>query len=498
MKNAVRYSAFGAKGDGKNNDIAAIIAAHEYANEHNLPVRADAGAVYYIGDADRGAIIRTDTDWTDSSFIIDDTAIDDSEKKRGVSIFSVRPSAATYSLAGKISSLRRGQENLGVTFPVTSIVTVTDDSVRHYIRKGRNANSGSAKTDIVVAAPDGSVDPAAPIIWDFDRISAVNVTPMDTETLTLRGGTFTTIANNYPSRSAYYSRGITVFRSNTVVENLTHLITGEGEDGLPYAGIVVVRDSANVTIRNCTFTAHKTYYNNAKGLGRVGQGTYEISLGRSVNVTLDGVRQTNDICDSRYWGLMGSNFCKNIVVRGCVISRFDAHQGVANVTITDSTLGYQCLNAIGTGTILVENTTLYGRALINLREDYGSTWEGEAVIRNCRWIPNLGNPLTGVYAMVSGRNSETHDFGYPCCMPHTVTVDGLIIDDSKAEEGGGICFFGNPNPDRTDEAAERAMPYPYAVTENLRVRNLTTVSGREVALSKNPFMFRNLRVSGIE
>ena len=81
---------------------------------------------------------------------------------------------------------------------------------------------------------------------------------------------------------------------------------------------------------------------------------------------------------------------------------------------------------------------------------------------------------------------------------HTVTVDGLIIDDSKAEEGGGICFFGNPNPDRTDEAAERAMPYPYAVTENLRVRNLTTVSGREVALSKNPFMFRNLRVSGIE
>ena len=33
----VRYADFGAKGDGKTNDAAAIIKAHKYANEHGLP-----------------------------------------------------------------------------------------------------------------------------------------------------------------------------------------------------------------------------------------------------------------------------------------------------------------------------------------------------------------------------------------------------------------------------------------------------------------------------
>ena len=40
----ITYERFGARGDGKTDDIDAIIAAHEYANEHNLPVRTTADA----------------------------------------------------------------------------------------------------------------------------------------------------------------------------------------------------------------------------------------------------------------------------------------------------------------------------------------------------------------------------------------------------------------------------------------------------------------------
>ena len=83
---------------------------------------------------------------------------------------------------------------------------------------------------------------------------------------------------------------------------------------------------------------------------------------------------------------MGTNFCKNITLEGCSFSRFDAHQGVYNVTIKDSTLGHQCLNAIGMGTLLIEDTTLYGNYLIVLRDDYGSTWKGDVIIRNCSWV----------------------------------------------------------------------------------------------------------------
>ncbi|MBE6560747.1 MAG: hypothetical protein E7662_06450 [Ruminococcaceae bacterium] len=493
----VSYKAFGAKGDGKTDDLAAIIAAHEYANEHHLPVKADEGAVYYIGDADAGAVIKTDTDWTGASFLLDDLAVNPTNGNRHVCIFNVHSYKEPYSLTGQITSVKKGQENLGITLPEPSLIALTDSTTRHYIRKGRNANKGSEKTDIVIVDRDGNVDMAAPVIWDFDPVTDVKVIPMDEEPLTLRGGTFTTIANCQKSGSGYYSRGIRICRANVSVEELTHYVTAEGEEGSAYSGILVARDCANLTVRNCLFTAHKTYYNNAKGLGVVAQGTYDISLGRSVNVTLENCRQTTDILDTAYWGLMGSNFCKNIVLKNCIISRFDAHQGVANVSIHGCTLGHQCLNAIGCGTLLVEDSTLYGTAFINLRSDYGSTWEGEAVIRGCTWIPARGKPLTRTYALISGNNSETHDFGYPCFMPHTVIIDGLHIDDSNTEEGGGICLLGNINPDRTDAEFEEkiaAEGYPYRVTEKIRIKNLTTASGRKWTRSANEFMFRHVTV----
>ncbi len=52
----MRYSDFGAKGDGRTNDIEALIRAHEYANERGVPVRGDEGAVYYISRVEAGAV----------------------------------------------------------------------------------------------------------------------------------------------------------------------------------------------------------------------------------------------------------------------------------------------------------------------------------------------------------------------------------------------------------------------------------------------------------
>ncbi len=68
----VRYRDFGAVGDGKTDDSDAIAAAHTFANQHGLPVKADEGATYYIGGKDRTAIIQTDTDFGTAAFVIDD------------------------------------------------------------------------------------------------------------------------------------------------------------------------------------------------------------------------------------------------------------------------------------------------------------------------------------------------------------------------------------------------------------------------------------------
>jgi hypothetical protein len=40
----VRYSDFGARGDGKTDDIDAIAATHAFANQHDLLVKADEGS----------------------------------------------------------------------------------------------------------------------------------------------------------------------------------------------------------------------------------------------------------------------------------------------------------------------------------------------------------------------------------------------------------------------------------------------------------------------
>jgi len=66
----VRYSDFGAKGDGKTDDVDAIAGAHAFANQQGVPVKADEGRTYYIGGKERTAVIRPNTDFGTAAFLI--------------------------------------------------------------------------------------------------------------------------------------------------------------------------------------------------------------------------------------------------------------------------------------------------------------------------------------------------------------------------------------------------------------------------------------------
>ena len=483
----IYYREHGAVGDGVADDLDAIIRAHAAANKAGRPVRADAGATYRIGGANKTAQIQTDTDWGDATFIIDDTSVEN-RSSHVFRIASHLPSTKVTSVA----TLKKGQAKLDLTLDYPALVIATDNATKRYIRYGLNQNSGAAQTDVFIVGKDGAVDPATPVIWDFNAITAMTAYPIDPATLTVKGGRFTTIANQEEAKYNYYSRGISVMRSNVLLDGLRHTVTGEGDHGAPYGGFIVVTMCANVTVRNCVLTGHKTYSTIGSAGKPVTMGTYDLSVNKAVNVTFKDCKQADNIHDTRRWGILGSNYSKNLTYDTVAFSRFDAHMGVANATIRNSVLGHQGINIIGCGTFLLEGSKVCGGSLVNLREDYGSTWEGEIIIRNCEYVPRNGKPSDAT--LISGANSGQHDFGYPCHMPRKITIDGLTIDDRAPPNGyAGPKLFAAFNRAHTSEDYQEK--YPYQITQEVAIKRLTTTSGKPHVISSNPFLFRNVKIT---
>ncbi len=470
----VTYEQFGARGDGVTDDIEAIASTHEYANENGLKVLASETAVYYVGGKAVTAYIKTDTDWSTARFIIDDTSVE----KIGSWIFNIAPEKSSYSLTGKVvAPLKTDATSIGTSLEEESLVVLTDSGVKRYIRKGANQNSGSSQSDVILVDKDGNISPDTPLIWDFDAVTGVTVYPVDSETLTVKGGSFTTIANAAPCEYTYYSRGIQVRRSNTVIDGIYHEVINEGKTGAPYSAFVSLSCCANVTVKNGTFTGHKKYETIGSAGTSVQMGTYDIGAATSVNATFLNCKQTNDITDGDYWGIAGTNYCKNLTYDGCAFSRFDAHQGVRNATIKNSVLGHHGIKLIGTGTALIENTTVISSSFVDLREDYGSTWNGELIIRNCKFYP------TGVENnIVNATNSEDHDFGYTCYLPQKIEIDGFFIHSL-----GFNFLFSMVNSKHLTKSYD--AEYPVAAPGEITVNNFSDLTTGTLFVSANTAIF---------
>jgi len=241
----------------------------------------------------------------------------------------------------------------------------------------------------------------------------------------------------------YFHRNLNISRSNTVVRNLAHYVEGEitleeqaaGMTGPAYKGFYQASNANNVLIENCVVSARRYY----------APGTYGFGAGLVNQIVLKNCKQSNfylkdengnlthinsmekstltgkPIC----WGLGGTNFCKNMVYDGCEITRFDAHQGLCNGKIVNSKCSY--INLIGYGEMLIENShlELKDSTIFQLRRDYGSTWEGTVIIRNCDVDPN--EEITKKDKLyVCSMKWYNHDFGYVCHFPNII-IDNLRL-----------------------------------------------------------------------
>lgn len=470
QNNFVSYSDFGAVGDGKTNDFWALRKAHAYANENGLPVMAERDKTYLITDTEdesgtaRFIAIGTDTDWNDCTIIIDDTDIGFEEgplKNYNRSIFRVDSPIPKIKIEdeetlSKIGALKKTDTKINLKLGYSAMLVIYNSDHRVYVRYGANANSGNPQHELLLVDGEGNIDPTTPIMHDYEKLTQIEVIATELPTLTVKNATVINKASRVNTISylpdgtrvkntKYFARNLTVARSNTVIRNVRNYVEGEftpeeqanGFDGPPYRGFFSASGANNVLIEDCVVSARRYFT----------PGTYGFGATLVNNIVLKNCKQDNFYLKDENgnstginsmefhpltkkpisWGLGGTNFCKNMVYDGCEITRFDAHAGLCNGKIINSKVAY--INLIGYGEMLIENSRLELKdpTMFQLRRDYGSTWEGTVIIKDCDLAPNEKViPKDNVY--ICSAYWANHDFGYKCHFPN------LIIDNLRQSE----------------------------------------------------------------
>ena len=507
-KKFVTYEEFGAVGDGVTNDFAAIKAAHDYANENGLTVKAEAGKTYYISDTRingqvEAAVIKTDTVWTDASFIIDDSVYSTHENygmyKRSifeiVSDYDVE-TIKDEALFEKIlaDGLNKKTKKIAINLGYPALLIPYNFNHKIYRRRGYGAWGGVGMHEVILVDKDGNIDEETPVMWDYNYIDYILVIRTDIKPITIKGGKFTTKACNtncivyddegkpVSVNEPYIERGLNINRSYVTIDGVEHYITDEisinrqmkGEVGPPYRGFFTSKQATHVTLENCVMTGRRCYLKAWAGLGGGTMGTYDLS-GDCVNkivfkncnqsnfwvtrdennvirpakegdpgalLSLSQMRNDNGIDARMHWGVGGTNYCKNMEYIGCTLTRYDAHQGLANGKIIDSTVVAIALT--GYGNMYIENSRTFAEShapgfnrFFSMREDYGSTWEGNIYVKNFKAYlytkkSSLQNAVKADYKGIDVVCYKFHNwyFGYDCHFPN-VTFDGVELYDME-------------------------------------------------------------------
>ena len=508
----VRYEDYGAVGDGVTDDSAAIRAAHTAANEGGLPVMGTENATYYIGSLDKSIVIKTTTDWNGATLIFDDRTVPWNDGvRRYTNVFSIQPDKSSYTIEVPDGfSLSKGQTNLGMRFREACIVKLETSDEKIYMRYGENANGGVNKNEMIIVDAEGNVDPTTPIQYDYSTVTKITVYSLNEKPVSIGNGTIITIANSpkqydpdYENNYCYYARGILVERSNTTVHDIKHVVENEdmtieidrngdggldkwGADksyGVPYIGFFNFKVCNNAVMQDCFVEGHQAYcfWQDMGGgnLARNEMGSYDINATDCIGIKFIRIEQyenaeTGETITNRfmYHGIMGSNFCRNVVMDGCYLDRFDSHQGLHNATITNSTLGFGIL-VIGGGQLYIENVYRIGQgSFVHLRGDYNSVFDGDLIIKNCRAGSGITSILNGTWRSFYN--------GLPNYVVRNITIDGLEIENSTIY----IYDIGGANKNAVNDTVNKLyLPESVHVSGVVRVGSGSTYAN--VVASKN-------------
>ena len=377
----------------------------------------------------------------------------------------------------------------------------SSDEILRWGRNGSATATGDRRPqeEVVIVNKDGSIDSSTPLQWDWDKISRIEKHYIDDKQLTITGGVFTTKVNMLKTVQYFY-RGISISRSNVLIQGVEHYLTGEDTEsqfprlGGPYQGFFRIQYSTDITLKDCVLSDHKCIYGYGNDVNKTAP--YDYYAEYAVNLVLDHCVCATDINDNTRWGTTGTNYCKGITVQnGCEISRIDAHKGTYNLTVRDSKMGYWGIVAVGFGDLVIENVESLSQYFLVFRRDYGSAWYGDVTIKNCTWKTNNYSPQ-----LIQAIYDPTYNYGFDSFtengktyydrMADTITIDGLTLDFSGITDPDatsalynsdkGFQVFASPSPgsfvlNKSVLNDPQKNVYPIKVTSTVTLKNLTVL-----------------------
>ncbi|WP_176706428.1 hypothetical protein [Paenibacillus hemerocallicola] len=464
---SVNYKQFGAVGDGVNDDGVQIKAAHAYANSRQLPVINETGE-YWIKQTNEIAI-QTNVHWGHTKLHIDESFNTKTNPRFRVTSRQ-EPIPITLDASKKLSvlaKLKPGTTLIPELAPYKNcLVFFADSQDKIGIRQGYANHPGWSKEEFFYVEEHGRI--IGGIAWTFSDYTSSWAYPCDDHYLTIEGGTLL-LSGDSPGLQTgdYWTNGITVSRSRTIIRNQwVGLEAGRNDVALsPRNGFYSFQRVFDITLENVRLMP---WEKDREGTDRdVPQGTYGIGGTRVLNAVFRNVTAEGS---SVHWGVFGTNLYKNFRIENCRLNRVDVHFHCWNLYIQDSEIGYKGLTLTGGGDLFIENTKRFGNAFISFRRDYGAKWDGHIRLRNCRLVVEDGAAET----IALDFNPADFDYKYPVGYGRSIRIEDLTFD-----------YTGVPNPTGNCRI--------------MRIASFSKVTGTNIRLFFPQMIeFRNISVSGRE
>ena len=463
----VTYDMFNPKCDGISDDGIQIKACHDYANEHNIPVINTKGK-YYIKDT-RNIEIKTIVDWGLTEFVIDETTNTNEPVFRIKSKNNVvdMPYQDVVALERFLKPNVSYIDDSFISHYNDSLIVVEDINTVVCTREHDGGLNNNKQLKEFFYVSNKSI--IGDLHYDFQglnaNISSCKVYKCDSEYLTIEGGKFILSGNNTFN---YSGAVIKCERSRTIIKNIFSDIENETATH-PRNGFINSENCYDVTVENIKTLPNKT----------IDSGTYKLVANTCINIKFNNIT-CMDMGDAT-WGCIETSWVKDVFYTNCNINRIDTHWYISNLTVENCKIGSRGINICGFGQALFKNVTRYGgSAFITPRWDYGAVWDGDIVIRDCKFVIPTNESRESFFILLHSCNKD-YDFNLQSVVADNIIIDNFIFVSDDGNENKNFCILGLSNTvGHTGGAVNKKnIIFP----SNIDVRNVF-VKGRSTGVSE--------------